>query len=97
MAYLASRVGVTHAYFVGVAVAVVLADSIYQGVDSIHNACQLTDRLLLPLPHQAMRFVSNGPSPNEGGHTNFAWRVLRLKIYASGYDYSDDLEPEIGA
>jgi hypothetical protein len=70
MAYLASRVGVTHACFVGVAVAVVLADSIYQGVDSIHNACQLTDRLLpLPLPHQAMRFVSNGPSPNEGGRT----------------------------
>jgi hypothetical protein len=23
--------------------------------------------------------------------------ALRLKIYASGYDYSDDLEPEIGA
>jgi hypothetical protein len=36
MAYLASRVGV----IVGVAIVVVLPDSIYRGVDSIHQLCK---------------------------------------------------------
>jgi hypothetical protein len=40
MAYLASRVAIIHRYFVGVVIVVVLADSVYRGMDSIHQLCK---------------------------------------------------------
>jgi hypothetical protein len=104
MAYLASRVGVIR--FVGVAIVVladsILADSSYRGVYSIHQLCKRlanspSDFLPLPSSTEPYPFSKILTYIIEGGRTNLAWRVFRLKIYDSGYDHSDDLEPEMGA